>query len=133
MRLPLAVACLAALVLAASGCGGDKTSAVDIEPIPKVTVVMEDGEYRPAKVRIEPGTRVTWVNAGKDPHTAQTEGAGFFEVNRRKLDEYALFDIHTLQPGEAESIVIERPGIYEYDSSLDAKMTGAVEVVDSDG
>ena len=131
-RLAAALGCLAALALLAPGCGGDDSSAANAEPLPKVTVVIEDDGYRPAEVRIEAGTRVTWVNASQEAQTAEMPGVGFFEVDRRKLAEQGLFDLHTIQPGEAESLVFETPGYYEYNSSL-SDMEGAVQVVASDG
>lgn len=127
---PLALACLGLAALATTGCGGN-ASAVDAEPTPKVTVVMKDGDYHPDNVQIQQGTRVTWVNADKDPQTAETPGAGFYEVDRRKMAKRGLFDIHTLQPGEAESLTFDRPGRYSYGSSYDERMWGVIEVLDS--
>jgi plastocyanin len=129
---PLAIACLGLLALAAPGCGGDDASAIDAEPTPKVTVVMKDGDYHPDNLTIPRGTRVTWVNASKAPQTAETPGAGFYEVDRRKLASQGKFDIHTLQPGEAESLVFDRLGKYGYGSSYDARMWGQIEVVESE-
>lgn len=129
---PLALACLGLLAIAAPGCGGDDASAVDAEPTPKVTIVMRESSYSPDKVKIEAGTRVTWVNASRSAHTAETPNAGFYEVDRTKLARRGLFDIHTLQPGEAESIVFDRPGKYGYGSSYSPGMWGVIEVVESE-
>lgn len=129
---PLAIACLGMLALAAPGCGGGEASAVDVEPTSKVTVVMKDGDYHPDNLQIDKGMRVTWVNASKDAHTAETPNAGFYEVDRRKLAERGLFDIHTLQPGEAESLVFDRVGTYEYGSSYDPGMWGRIKVVEGE-
>jgi plastocyanin len=129
---PLALACLGLLALAAPGCGGDRVSAADAEPTPKVTIVMKDGDYHPDNLQIDTGMRVTWVNASKDPQTAETPKAGFYEVDRRKLAKRGLFDIHTLQPGEAESLVFNRVGTYEYGSSYDTRMWGRIKVVESE-
>lgn len=128
---PLAVACLGLLALTAPGCGGDEASAVDAEPTRKVTIVIKDGRYDPQGIQIDAGTRVTWVNASKRPETAETPGAGFYELDRRKLAERKKFDIHTLQPGEAESLVFDRPGKYVYGSSY-TRMWGLIKVVESE-
>jgi plastocyanin len=133
MRSAIVLACLAPLALTTPGCGDDDAGAVDAKPLPKVTIVMKDGAYRPGKVRVEAGTRITWVNAGKRPATAETPGAGFYEVDRQELIRRGLFDTHTLQPGEAESLVLEWPGEYRYGNSFNTKMWGVVEVVRSDG
>jgi plastocyanin len=114
------------------GCGGDDVAAVDAKPSRKVTIVMKDGAYRPDKVRVEAGTRITWVNASQQPATAETPGAGFYEVDRQELAKRRLFDTHTLQPGEAESHVLNRPGEYDYGNSFNTKMWGEIEVVESE-
>jgi plastocyanin len=124
--------CLGALAVAAPGCGGDDAGAVDAKPTPKVTVVMKNGDYYPDNLKIGQGTRVTWVNASKRAHTAETPNAGFYEVDRRKLARRGLFDIHTLQPGEAESLVFDRLGKYGYGSSYDPGMWGQIEVVEKE-
>jgi len=131
-RWPLALVCVGLLAVAAPGCGGDDASAGDIEPTPKVTIVMKNGDYHPDNLQIPQGTRVTWVNASKETQTAETPNAGFFEVDRRKLARLGLFDTHTLQPGEAESLVFNRPGKYGYGSSYDGRMWGQIKVVESE-
>lgn len=128
----LVLGCALGLVLAAPGCGDD-ASPVDAEPTPKATIVIRDGAYRPDALRIEAGTRVTWVNASNASHTAETPDAGFYEVDRRKLARRGLFDIHTLKSGEAESVLFELPGKYGYGSSYDPQMWGTIEVVESGG
>jgi len=127
---PCAIACLA---LVAPGCGGDPDTPHDAEASPKATVVMTGTAYSPAKVRIAVGSRVTWVNRSRQPNTAETDGVGFFEMDRTLLDRRNQFDIHTVQRGEAESVEFDTPGTYEYHSSLDSEMKGVVEVVEKDG
>jgi plastocyanin len=121
----LAAGMLALLAVTAFGCGDDATSG---EPSPKVTVVLDDGRYHPARVRIRPGSRVTFVNRSPDINTAETDGVGSFEYDRTKLDRQNRFDIHVLRHGEAESVEFDTPGRYEFHSSLDPGMRGVVEV-----
>ncbi len=129
MNWPWALACA---VLLAPGCGGDDSSAVQDDASPKATIVMTDSTYRPAEVRIEVGGRVTWVNGSQTANTAETDGAGFFATDRRDLDERNVFDLHTLQPGEADSVEFDTPGRYRFHSSLNDRMRGVVEVVDTE-
>jgi plastocyanin len=125
-----AIAVVALLALAAlSGCAGQESPA-DATPSPKITVVLENGAYRPGHVRVEAGSRVTFVSASQTPNTAETDGVGFFEYDREKLDRQNRFDVHTLQRGEAESVELDTPGIYRYHSSLDSEMKGVIEVVE---
>jgi plastocyanin len=128
-RIVGACAALAAAV-AVTGCAGaDAGSPADVEPTPKVTVRMVDVAYEPKHVRVPVGGRVTWVNAGLDGNTAESGGAGFFEYDREAMDRRNVFDVHTLQPGEAESVVFDTPGTYRVYSSLESSMRGTVEVV----
>jgi plastocyanin len=130
----LTAATVAALALTPlSGCGGDTASPADAEPTPKATVVFADDAYVPATVRVAPGSRVTFFNGSATANTAETDGVGFFEFDREKLDRQNLFDIHTLQPGEAESVELDTPGTYRYGSSLDDEMKGVIEVVEPPG
>lgn len=128
---PAVAATAAALLVAWSGCGGaDGDSSANAEASPKATVVMVDGAYEPRRVRIPVGGRVTFVNRVPNANTAETDNAaGFFESDRQALDRKNLFDIHTVQRGEAESVEFDTPGVYRYHSSLDERMKGAIEVV----
>lgn len=108
-------------------------SPAKVEPTPKATVVIYDDAYHPATVRIKPGSRVTWVHRDSFPVTAETDGVGFFEVDSESLDKRNVFDIHTLQQGEAESVEFDTPGKYEYHSSFDSKVKGVVEVIGEEG
>jgi plastocyanin len=118
--------------MAATGCGGGSTadSPANVQASPKATVVLTDGAYRPARVRVEAGSRVTFVNRSTSPNTAETDGVGFFEYDRRKLDRQNRFDLHIFQPGEAESVELDTPGTYRFHSSLDSEMKGVIEVVE---
>jgi plastocyanin len=124
-----AAGCAVLLAAIVAGCGSSDEGPTNAEPSPKATVVMTDGAYRPARVRVEVGSRVTWVNRHDEGNTAETGGAGFFEFDVEKLDARNVFDIHTVQQGEAESVEFDTPGKYTYYSSLDSRMKGVVEVV----
>jgi plastocyanin len=116
-----------AMAVLVAGCGeaGD-----DERPTPKVVVEMRDGSYAPAKVRVPVGGRVTWVNVTEeDAHTAQSPAVPEVLYDLRILDAQNRFDLHTLQPGEAQSAEFDTPGRYRYFSSFDNSMTGVVEVV----
>lgn len=115
------------------GRGGAESPA-DAVPTKKVTVVIADSGYHPAHVRIEAGSRVTWVNRNMSAVTAETWGVGFFDYDRSAYGVRRRFDIHTVQPGEAESILFKTPGLYRYHSSYNEEgVRGTVEVVPKDG
>jgi plastocyanin len=125
-------AALALLGAAGAGCGD-----ADVPPSalgsPKVTVALEDGHYDPARVRIEPGTRVTFVGRSPAIHTAETDGVAAFETDLAKLDRQNRFDTHIIRRGEAESVEFDTPGRYRFHSSLDSEMRGVIEVVGPSG
>lgn len=116
-----------ALAAIAIGCGSNSGLA-NIEPTGKATVVLGDGHYTPARVTIEAGERITFFNGSTTANTAETYGVGFFELDREDLARRGQFDVHTVQPGEAESVQLDRPGVYRYGSSLDGGMRGVIEV-----
>lgn len=123
----IAAAAVAALVL--GGCGeGDPDSAANARATPKATVVVTDGAYVPARVHIEAGQRVTFVNRHGEANTAETGGTGLLDYDRTQHARRRQFDVHTLQQGEAESVRLDRPGAYTYYSSLDGDMKGVIEV-----
>jgi len=124
-RLLVTTAAIAALAIA--GCGG---ASDESEPPPKATVELRDDGYHPSRAKIPVGGRITWVNVSDDAGTAQTSGVPEVELDLRKLDAKNLFDTHTLQPGEAETVAFDTPGEYEYFSSFDVGATGIIEVVD---
>jgi plastocyanin len=129
MRASLTATVLVAAALAGCG-GGDAPSPAGFDPSPKETVVFADGAYVPRTVRLEAGGRVTFFNRSTTPNTAETGGVGFFEYDREKLDRQNRFDIHTLQPGEAESVELDTPGTYRFHSSFDEEMKGTIEVLE---
>ncbi len=67
---PLAMRGIGALLAIASvgaaailpGCAGTAAETGGTTPPPKATVVIADDSYRPATLRVAPGTRVTWIN-----------------------------------------------------------------------
>ena len=66
----------------------------------QVTVEMQDFEFSPAKLTVNAGTEVTWLNRDGAPHNAVADD-GSFETG-------------TLNPDESASVVLDRPGTYSY-------------------
>src|SRR3990172_7581039 len=67
-----------------------------VEPVP----------YVPAKITVRPGANVTFVNLGKDAHTATY---GISPLYGGKLGE-KLFDTGFIQPGKKVTIEINNAG-----------------------
>ena len=56
--------------------------------------------YGPGRIRIKPGTTVTWKNIGDLPHTA--------------TEERSKWDTGDISPGESKSVTFTEPGSYYY-------------------
>jgi len=127
-----------ALVLLAPSCGKDSPSD-STTPLPtvpaasiadatgkaNVTVVALDNSYRPQYVKVSPGTKITFKNAGRNPHNVISVNAGQFT------------DIPTdkLMPGTSGTIEIPKSGEVPYYCSLHgtprAGMFGRIFIDDS--
>jgi plastocyanin len=72
--------------------------------------------FAPGSRKIQPGTWVTWSNAGQDPHTVTaTDGS---------------FDSGNLDPSEGFSWFFDQPGTYRYVCVLHPWMKGTIVVGD---
>jgi plastocyanin len=124
-RLLVAVA-IAVVGLAGCGSGVEETKLA-----PKKTVEVREDGYHPARVEIPTNGRVTWVNVSDGLATAQSPDVPEIVHDLRRLDARNLFDTHTLQPGEAQTVSFDTPGEYQYFSSFDTSMVGVIEVADA--
>ncbi len=138
MRIKYGVAIAATVLIGvlAGGCGGDSEAPSPLElattphdglPFEQVVRITRSG-YRPAKVRVLAGGKVTWVNvdpAGK--HTVETTNPFY-----KKLPGGAdgSFDSHTLSWEEPYTVVFHAPGTFRYTSSFDFSWKGEVTVVE---
>ena len=68
----------------------------------EVTVRMEDNSFDPANITVEPGTTVTWVQSGNNPHTTTSYDG--------------LWDSGMIEGGSGGtfSFTFEEPGTYDY-------------------
>ena len=78
--------------------GADQTPVVS--GAERVTVEMSDYEFFPAKLTVNAGTEVTWVNRDSAPHNAVADDDAF--------------DSGTLNGGDSWSVVLDQPGTYSY-------------------
>jgi plastocyanin len=68
----------------------------------EVTVRMDDNFFDPANITVEPGTTVTWVQSGNNPHTTTSYDG--------------LWDSGMIEGGSGGtfSFTFEEPGTYDY-------------------
>jgi plastocyanin len=68
----------------------------------EVRVRMEDNSFDPANITVEPGTTVTWVQSGNNPHTTTSYDG--------------LWDSGMIEGGSGGtfSFTFEEPGTYDY-------------------
>src|ERR687897_3478969 len=78
------------------------------------TVYIKDFYFSPAKITVEAGTTVTWVNLGEHPHTVTS-----FD---------GQFDSGTLWPGESYTVKFIGHGTLGYYCAIHPSMTGSVGV-----
>jgi plastocyanin len=81
-------------------------------------VVMEKMEFVPPKLKIKPGTTVTWVNREK-----RTNHSVLFE-QENMLESDRLF------PGETYQRTFDKPGTYPYRCGPHPEMVGVIEVAE---
>lgn len=127
----------AALVLMAVGtlglsaCGGGdgaepapEVPPVDLRGRSEVQVVAVDNRFEPPRIRIDPGTKVTWVNQGAMAHNVRKSADA--------LDFGAPFGVDTAEfgPGDRYSFRFARAGIFPYACTIHTLMNGVVVVGD---
>lgn len=114
MRTLLACTLLPAALLA--GCSGGSSDAgapagSAVQPGPR-TVTIRDFEFAPAELTVAKGTKVTWVNTDRAPHTATGDG----------------FDTGTINGGRRRSVTFDQPGTFTYLCQFHPFMKGTVTV-----
>lgn len=80
-----------------SGSSGADQAPV-VSDAEQVTVEMRDYEFFPAKLTVNEGTEVTWVNRDSALHNAVADD----------------FDSGKLSGGDSWSVVLDQPGTYSY-------------------
>jgi plastocyanin len=83
------------------------------------TIVMEDIEFQPRKVTIDPGDTVRWENRDAERHDA--------------LGEDGTFETPVISQGESSSHTFDREGKFPYFCSIHQGMTGTIQVGSSSG
>ena len=108
---------VAALVLAvgtvAQPAPATELVSIDIVDAPRP---LEKWGFAPSTRRVDPGTWITWSNAGADAHSV-TSVAGDFDSGE-------------LQPSEGFSWYFDQPGTYAYACTLHPWMAGKIVVSD---
>lgn len=74
-----------------------------------------DNFFQPRTMRVDKGTRVTWVNRGSRPHTT-TANSG-------------AWDSGTVNPGQSFTRRFRKTGTFRYHCEIHAGMTGKIVVV----
>jgi plastocyanin len=107
----LALALIAALVIGAFVAIGSGTAGADAaakapghthrQAAPTVTVTVGDNFFKPANLEIAPGTRVKWVNKGRNLHNVAPNKGN-------------LFGTESLPSGKSYSFTFNDPGKYPY-------------------
>ena len=78
------------------------------------SVDIEDFDFDPADVAIQPGDTIMWVNRGNTPHTVTSDDG--------------QFDSEVLNPGESFMFTFPEAGTFNYHCEIHPFMTGSVSV-----
>ena len=78
------------------------------------TAAVHDFLFRPARIEVESGTTIVWMNRGQVVHTVTGDEGNFASGS--------------IEPGEQESITFSRPGTYPYHCTPHPFMRGVVVV-----
>ena len=122
-RAPMAAALVAALALAGCGGGGGGKDDKDANAPPagpqsgEAAVRIVNFEFKPQKVVVKPGTKVTWTDDDTNIHDV------------KDTSPLATPQSQELSKGETFSITYGQPGSYSYVCGIHPYMTGSVEVV----
>lgn len=81
-----------------------------------IQVRIEDFKFAPEKLKVRPGTKVTWVNKDDEPHSATSS-----EKPKR-------FDSGVLDSAQSFSFTFTEPGSFAYFCKLHPHMTGVIVV-----
>ena len=92
--------------------GADQAPVVASER--QVTVEMRNFEFFPAKLTVDAGAEVTWLNTDSVPHNA--------------IADDGAFDTGTLNQDDQASVTLDRPGAYPYVCTFHPGMEATITV-----
>ncbi len=95
------------------GSAGDDQAPV-VSQAQQVTVEMRDFEFFPARLTVDAGAEVTWVNRDAVPHNAVADDGSF--------------DTGTLNQDDSASATLATPGTYHYVCTFHPGMEATVTV-----
>jgi plastocyanin len=109
--LTIAIGAIALLFVALRGA---EASAGEVAQASRAkTVSIVDFAFRPSKLTVAAGTKVSFANTGNAPHTATRAGS---------------FDTGTISPGRSKTIKFSRKGSFAYHCSIHPSMHGKIVV-----
>ena len=111
--LPIVAAAAAALVAAAPAAPG--AQAPETSSATVVIRMTEGLQFRPARVTVKRGTRVTWKNVGSVAHTITSIRAKATNKAYARVPAGAMaWDSGFVGGGRSYSRVLRIPGVYRY-------------------
>jgi plastocyanin len=85
------------------------------------------GSFTPRRLRVAPGTTVTWENTGTDTHTVQSD-----VFNPDIASEWSYYSLD-LVSGTSASYTFDDPGVHEYYCTVHGEDTMCGVVLVGDG
>jgi plastocyanin len=78
------------------------------------SVYIQNYFFDPANAAVEPGSTITWINKGDDPHTVTADDGPF--------------DSGVLNPGDSYTVAFDGQGTLTYHCMIHPEMSGSVTV-----
>ena len=104
-----------ALLVVVPLAGAQQQDMMGQSTTPKMwSVTIEDFDFAPANVAIQPGDTIMWVNEGNTPHTVTSDDG--------------RFDSEVLNPGDSFMLTFPETGTFSYHCEIHPFMTGSVTV-----
>jgi plastocyanin len=99
-----------------AGCGGGGGGPSDGGG-PR-TVAIKDFKFAPERIEVAKGTRITWTNGDRAPHTATAVSDA----------QRGSFDTQVIRQGKSAPVAFDRSGTYAYHCDLHPFMKATVVV-----
>jgi plastocyanin len=120
---------LTGVLFALVGCGSSKSNTPAAPPPPTdlrgqtaVQINATGNQFHPSSIIVDVGTKVTWHNADAVAHNVKksADAVDFGKPFGVDSDKFG--------PGQSYSFTFTKPGMYLYQCTIHAAMTGSVDV-----
>jgi plastocyanin len=102
------------IFVSVAGAHKQATNEAEAQKQARKTVLIKDFRFSPAKIAVKKGTKVTWVNKDRAPHTVTANNGAF--------------DSGVLEQGDKFTRTFKKAGKFAYHCEIHPEMKGKVSV-----